>query len=156
MLTIDIPGQKTLQLTNLVLDYNGTLAVDGTLIPGVSKRLNILTQQLTIHVVTANTFGKAAKNLQAVNCQLTVLSHGNQQQQKADFVLKLGEQNVVAIGNGLNDALMLKQAALGLVVIQQEGVAIKTWQNADVALTSINDALDLLLNPLRLKATVRV
>ena len=139
-----------------MLDYNGTLAIDGTLISGVSERLNTLAQQLTVYVVTADTFGNATEHLKAVNCQLTVLRQGNQQQQKADFVLKLGQQSVVAIGNGLNDALMLKQAALGLVVLQQEGAAIKTWQNADVALTGINDALDLLLNPLRLKATLRV
>ena len=155
-MTIDIPGNKSLTLSNLVLDYNGTLAIDGSLIPGVEERLNQLAENLVIYVVTADTFGKAAEKLQNINCKLTVLGKGNQQQQKADFVLELGKQGVVAIGNGLNDALMLKQAALGIAVIQQEGAAIKIWQNADVALTSINDALDLLLYPLRLKATLRV
>jgi hypothetical protein len=29
MIEIDIPGYKKLQLKNLVLDYNGTLACDG-------------------------------------------------------------------------------------------------------------------------------
>jgi len=156
MLTIDIPGNKTLKLSHLILDYNGTLAIDGQLISGVKERLNRLAEKLTIHVITADTFGKAAANLKHVNCELTIIGKGNQQQQKADFVKKPGEQNSVAIGNGLNDALMLKQAALGLAVIQQEGAAVKTMQSADIAFNSITDALDLLLNPMRLKATLRV
>lgn len=156
MLEITIPGRDTLRLKHLVLDYNGTLAIDGSLITGVQESLNRLTEKLVIHVITADTFGKAAESLKAVNCQLTILSNKNQQQQKADFVKKLGEQYTVAIGNGLNDALMLKQAALGLAVIQQEGAAVKTVQSADIAFNSITDALDLLLNPMRLKATLRV
>ncbi len=156
MLTLDIPGQEALHLSHLVLDYNGTLAVDGNLIQGVEERLNLLAEKLAIYVVTADTFGKAAENLKNINCQLTVLEKGSQQQQKADFIKILGEKQVVAIGNGLNDVLMLENAALGMVVMQQEGAAVKTWQRADIVLTSINDALDLLLNPLRLKATLRV
>ncbi len=156
MLTIDIPGNKVLKLSHLVLDYNGTLAVDGSVITGVRERLNTLAELLTVHVITADTFGKAAENLKTVNCNLTILSKGNQQQQKADFIKKLGEQNTVAIGNGLNDALMLKEASLGIAIIQQEGAAFKTLQSADVVINNITDALDLLLNPMRLKATLRV
>ena len=155
-MTIDIPGKKLFTISNLVLDYNGTLAIDGNLIPGVEERLNLLAEKLAIYVVTADTFGKAAENLQNVNCKLTVLGKGNQQQQKADFIKTLGESHVVAIGNGLNDALMLETAALGMVVVQQEGAAVKTVQKADIVFNNINDALNLLLNPLRLKATLRV
>ena len=156
MLTIDIPGNKVLKLSHLVLDYNGTLAVDGSVISGVRERLNTLAESLTVHVITADTFGKAAENLKNINCRLTILDKGNQQQQKADFIKKLGEQNTVAIGNGLNDALMLKEASLGIAIIQQEGAAFKTLQSADVVINNITDALDLLLNPMRLKATLRI
>ena len=155
-MTIDIPGNKSLTLSNLVLDYNGTLAIDGSLIPGVEERLNQLAENLAIYVVTADTFGKAAEKLQNINCKLTVLGKGNQQQQKAGFIKKLGAQQVAAIGNGLNDALMLETAVLGVAVIQQEGASVTTLQKADVVFNNINDALDLLQNPLRLKATLRV
>ncbi len=155
MLTIEIPGNSVLNISNIVLDYNGTLAIDGILIDGVSERLNRLARQADVYVVTADTFGNAAENLKTVNCRLTVLSKENQQKQKADFVSKLGSQNVVAIGNGLNDALMLQQAALGVVILQAEGAAVQTWQKADVAFNNINDALDLLLKPKRLQATLR-
>ena len=156
MIEISIPGRDVLRLKHLVLDYNGTLATDGSLITGVQKSLNSLADKLAIHVITADTFEKAAESLKAVNCQLTILSNGNQQQQKADFVKKLGKQHTVAIGNGLNDALMLKEAALGLAVIQEEGAAVKTVQSADIAFNRITDALGLLLNPMRLIATLRV
>jgi len=155
-MTIDIPGKQSFTISNLVLDYNGTLAIDGSLIAGVEERLNRLAEELTVYVVTADTFGKAAVNLKNTNCKLTILGKGNQQKQKADFINKLGEQSVVAIGNGLNDALMLEKAALGIAVIQQEGAAVRTLQMADIALNSINDALDLLQNPLRIKATLRI
>lgn len=155
MMILEIPGNKKLNFSDIVLDYNGTLAVDGTLIDGVKDRLNRLSESFAIHVITADTFGQAAVNLETVNCKLVILSKGNQQKQKVAFVSELGKNNVVALGNGLNDALMLKEAALGIVVIQQEGAAVKTFQNADVVVNNVNDALDLLLNPIRLKATLR-
>ena len=156
MITTDIPGTGLMQISNLVLDYNGTLAIDGSLINGVEERLNRLAEELTVYVVTADTFGKAAVNLKNTNCNLTILGKGNQQQQKAGFIEKLGAQQVAAIGNGLNDALMLETAVLGIAVVQQEGAAVKTLQKADIVFNNINDALDLLQNPLRLKATLRV
>ncbi len=156
MITTDIPGTGLMQISNLVLDYNGTLAIDGSLINGVEERLNRLAEELTVYVVTADTFGKAAVNLKNTNCNLTILGKGNQQQQKAGFIEKLGAQQVAAIGNGLNDTLMLETAALGIAVVQQEGAAVKTLQKADIVFNNINDALDLLQNPLRLKATLRV
>jgi len=59
MITIDIPGYKKLKLAHLVLDYNGTLACDGKMITGVKKCLTALAKPLKIHVITADTFGKA-------------------------------------------------------------------------------------------------
>jgi soluble P-type ATPase len=42
MLEMNIPGYRTLVLSFLVLDYNGTIACDGRLIPGVRDRLEAL------------------------------------------------------------------------------------------------------------------
>ena len=156
MIHVELYEKKSLKLLNLVLDYNGTLAINGKLIEGVAERLNILEKNIAIHVITADTFGKAADNLHKINCRLTILKSSGQQKQKLEFITGLGRETVVAIGNGLNDKLMLEQAALGIVVIQAEGAAIKTLQGADVVSTNILDALDLLLNPMRLKATLRL
>jgi soluble P-type ATPase len=50
---------------------------------------------------------------------------------------------------------MLKNAALGIVVIQKEGATVKSLENADIVCNNIIDALELLKNPLRIIATLR-
>jgi P-type E1-E2 ATPase len=155
MIEIDIPGYKKLKLTHLVLDFNGTLACDGTLLPGVAKRLNALSEQLTVVVLTADTFGKAAGELSKIACSLTVLPLETQDLAKRSVVESLGSHSTVCIGNGRNDNLMLKAAGLGIAVILEEGAAGVTLAAADVVCTSILSALDLLTNPLRLVATLR-
>jgi P-type E1-E2 ATPase len=155
MITINIPGYRKLALEHLVMDYNGTLAVDGSLIPGVRELLAKLAEDIHLHVITADTFGKAKENLEGINCSLRILKMEDQQLEKAEFVNELINNSVAAIGNGFNDALMLKEAALGIALIQKEGISSKTLMNSDIVCNSINDALDLLLNPKRLIATLR-
>ena len=155
MITINIPGYKELILKHLVMDYNGTLAVDGNLIQGVKELLALLADRIHLHVITADTFGNARKNLEDVDCSLEILKKDNQQLEKAEFITRLGKDNVVAIGNGLNDTLILKGAALGIALIQKEGAAATTLQNSDIISNNITDALELLLNPKRLVATLR-
>ncbi len=155
MLTIDIPGFKTLNLVHLVLDYNGTLAIDGELESCVYEQLKQLSEKLQIHVVTADTFGVAGARLQNFPLTLTILPETNQAQAKVDFVQNLRADQVVAIGNGRNDRLMVSEAALGIAVVQREGAASETLHAADVVCPNICSALDLLIHPLRLKATLR-
>ncbi len=155
MIAIDIPGYKKIDAEYLVLDYNGTLAIDGTIIPGLKDILNILAEDIQIHVITANTFGNAKKNLTDVICKLVIIKEENKQIQKAGYITKLGEQMVIAIGNGMNDELMLKNAALGIAVVQKEGASVKSLLNADIVCNNIIDALELLINPLRVAATLR-
>jgi len=62
---------------------------------------------------------------------------------------------VVALGNGRNDRLMLREAALGIALIQREGGAAETIASADLLSTSVIEALDLLLHPQRLIASLR-
>ena len=156
MIIIKIPGRETIRAEHLVLDYNGTLAVDGQILPGVKERLNTLAEHINIHVVTADTFGQAVRQLEDVHCVCSVLRGSDQQQQKQQFITGLGKEKVVAIGNGLNDLLMLRDSALGIAVIQREGASGQTLMNADIVCRDIPDALDMLKNPLRIKATLRV
>lgn len=156
MIRIEIPGDRTLQLSQLVLDYNGTLACDGTLLPGVAARLQELAVRFQVLVLTADTFGTVAENLAGLDLQVQVLpGETNQIIAKRDAVISLGASGVVAIGNGRNDSGMLQAAALGIAVIQQEGASPVTVTAADVITTSITDALELLLYPDRLRATLR-
>ena len=152
---ISIPGHGILDLKYLVMDYNGTLAVDGMLIQGVREELAALSDHLELHVLTADTFGKAKSGLEDVDCKLSILSEKDQQAGKLQYVQTLGAENTVSIGNGRNDQLMLKSSALGIAVILKEGVSTQTVRSADVVCTSILSALALLSNPLRLIATLR-
>jgi len=155
MIQIDVPGLRTLHLEHLVLDYNGTLAVDGELLPEVADTLTALARDLTIHVVTADTFGRAAQQLDRLPLRLTVLPAGEQDAAKQAYVRALGADRVAAIGNGRNDRLMLRDAALGVAVVLAEGAAVETLLAADVVSTDVVAALRLLLAPQRLVATLR-
>lgn len=155
MIEIDIPGTGAVRIECLVLDYNGTLAVDGALLDGVADALRVLAASVEIHVVTADTFGKAAAALHGLPLRLVVLPADRQDVAKLDYVTKLGCGRVAAVGNGRNDRLMLEAAALGVALVQAEGAAVGTLLAADVACTGILDALDLLRRPGRLVATLR-
>jgi soluble P-type ATPase len=155
MIEISIPDFGDLHLEHLVLDYNGTLAVDGRILFGVRERLERLANQLTIHVITADTFGKAADYLAGIPCQLDILPPGRQDEAKREFVRELGVEKCVCVGNGRNDRLMLQEAALGIAVLQEEGAAAVTLIAADVVAPDIQSALELLMQPLRLTATLR-
>lgn len=155
MIETTIPGYKTVKLEHLVLDFNGTLACDGIMITGVKERLNALADHLDVHVLTADTFGKAASQLSGVNCKLSVLPLEHQDSGKLDYVKKQGCDKTCCMGNGRNDRLMLKESALGVAVILEEGAAMETLASADIVCTSILSALDLLTHPLRMVATLR-
>jgi len=156
MIIVDLPGIGELHLKHLVLDYNGTIAFDGSLLSGVEEKLNQLANDLAIYILTADTFGTARQKCREIKGQIKVLSSSNGALEKEEFVDLLGAKNVVAIGNGVNDSLMLKKVALGIVVIGAEGAAQKAIREADVVVNDINDALGLLLNNIRLKATLRL
>jgi soluble P-type ATPase len=139
----------------LVLDYNGTLACDGELIPGVKEALLALAKDLEIHVVTADTFGKVKSRLEGCPFRVVVLPVNGQDVGKLDYVRQLGPARTAAIGNGRNDRMMLAEAALGVAVIQREGAATDTLLRADVICPDILSALELFTEPLRLVATLR-
>jgi P-type E1-E2 ATPase len=155
MIEIDIPGRGLLRLSHAVLDVNGTLAVDGRLIDGVAERLARLREQVSVHLLTADTHGAQAEIDKALNLRAHRLAPGGERAQKAEFVNPLGASAVVAIGNGANDVGMLKAAALSIAVIGREGASGEAVAAADIVVVGIADALDLLLNPKRLVATLR-
>jgi soluble P-type ATPase len=155
MIEVTIPGFRHLRLQNLVLDYNGTLAVDGQMIEGVKRRLCRLAEDLQVHVVTADTFGKTRAAVADINCTVEILSAESQAEAKRDYVRRLNADETVCIGNGRNDRLMLQEAGLGIAVILGEGAHTASVTAADVVCTSIIDALELLQHPLRLTATLR-
>lgn len=151
-IVVPVPGGVSLELTDLVLDFNGTLALDGRLLPGVEPLLRELAGVVRIHVLTADTHGTAEAALAGHPVALHRIRHGADKQA---YVEALGSSGVAAVGNGCNDVAMFRVAALGIAVVGPEGAAAATLSAAGVVVGDICTALNLLLQPLRLTATLR-
>ncbi|MDI6843334.1 MAG: HAD family hydrolase [Anaerosomatales bacterium] len=155
MIEIDVPGRGRIAVEHLVLDVNGTIAAGGELIDGVAQRLAQLRDRIAVVAVTADTHGTAAVLREQAGIEVKVIGRGGEGAQKLELVQALGAQSVVAVGNGANDVEMLQAAALGVCVVGREGAATAALLASDVVVTDVADALDLLLEPRRVVATLR-
>ncbi|MEA1969027.1 MAG: ATPase P [Thermodesulfobacteriota bacterium] len=155
MIEISIPGFGDVNIEHIVMDYNGTMACDGIVFNNVKKLVEILSKEVKIHVITADTFGRAGEELKAFPLTLSILPEENQDQAKLLYVEKLGFQSCVCIGNGRNDALMLKNAKIGIVLLQEEGASVKSVSSADILCRDIESALKLFIKQGRVIATLR-
>lgn len=155
MIELDVPGWGFLRLSHVVLDVNGTIAVGGALLLGVAERLTSLAPTLRAVAVTADTHGTAAELGESLAIPVHIIEPGWEAGQKLALVEDLGPDGVVAIGNGANDALMLRASAVGVCVLGPEGAARSALESADVVVSDVLTALDLLVHPARLFATLR-
>lgn len=151
----DIPGWGNIDIQNIVLDLNGTIATDGKIPVDVKKKIESLSKMVRIYILTADTHGNAAEEVLGVNAELVKIPEGESKIGKFEFLKTLNLETTVAIGNGSNDQLVLKEAALGVAVLGVEGMSASTIKNADIVVKDIHDALDLFLKPKRLIATLR-
>lgn len=155
MIEIEIPGHGTYALEHLVLDMNGTVALDGELLPEVPKLLAAVRWWVQPVLVTADTHGGAEGLKKGLGVELHVIESGDEAAQKLELVTRLGLERTVAVGNGANDAAMLEACALGICVLGKEGAATQALLNSDIVVTDIRQAFDLLLRPKRIAATLR-
>ena len=155
MIELNIPGRGIIQLDHLVCDVNGTIAMDGRLIEGVSKALLALRDRLTVHMITADTHGRQEAIDQQLGFKGVRIPAGDEVEAKVDYVRDLNSERVVAIGQGANDAEMLRQAAIGVCLLSPEGLAVETLIAADLVAKDIHHALALLEHPMRLVASLR-
>lgn len=164
MIEFDIPGRGNIDIKDVLLDYNGTLAVDGELLGGVKERMAALSDRVNFHVITADTFGSVRAALAGAACEVVTLpgtgtpeaGGRNQAQAKADYLESLGPATTLACGNGANDRIMLERAVLGVGVLLDEGMAVSALTAADILIKDILDLFGLLENPGRLVACLRV
>ena len=155
MLDLKIPGYGQVKIKYIVFDVNGTLARDGEISESIIDKVSKLQLRHKVHLITADTHGKQLQIDKKLGLTATRIKAGNEAIQKAEYIEKLGADSVLAIGNGANDVEMLKEAGLGICVIGPEGASIKALNAADIVTTSIETAIDLILYPKRLVATVR-
>ena len=117
----------------------------------VTNAANMLIGIGSVVIMALNPSGAAQK----LDVELHVLAAGPGGPQKADFVQALGASQVVAMGNGANDAAMLRAARLGIAVLGDEGLAPDALAAATIVVRHAHDGLDLLRFPTRLSASLR-
>lgn len=130
MFELDIPGFGFVRLEHLVSDFTGTLSVGGRLLPWVREGLNKIAEFLNVHIITADTFGKARAELEGIDCEIHILKGENHDIQKEEYVRMLGAERVIALGNGNNDRRMLKTAKIGIAVCLNEGCSVDAIKSA--------------------------
>jgi P-type E1-E2 ATPase len=152
---VSVPGRGHYHIEHLILDLNGTIALDGKLIRGVKERISALSKKLQVIVVTADTNKNAELLLRDLPVALCRIEEAGEGEQKARLVREKGEDRSVCVGNGSNDVSMLKESAIGICIVGREGASAEAVTASDLVVSHINDALDLFLKPRRLRATLR-
>jgi P-type E1-E2 ATPase len=155
MIQLEIPGRGNIDLKYAIFDVNGTIAVDGQLIDGIQKPFQNLREELDLFLLTADTHGRQKTINKELSLDATIVRKGKEAEQKGAFVERLGAENVVAFGQGANDAQMIAKAAIGICILSEEGTALETLLNADVVVPDILSGLKLLERPVRLVASLR-
>lgn len=154
MIQIDIPGRETLTIEHIALDYNGTIAFDGALLPGIGERIQALSLVTQVYVLTADTYGTVQAQCAGLGVEIKTFPRAQAALCKEEIVRSLGD-HVACVGNGFNDIEMFDLAELSIAVLDGEGMCAKLLSHADVLTRSGVEALDLLLHTDRLKATLR-
>lgn len=152
---LEIPDWKRLHLESVLFDMNGTLSSAGVVAPETRRRLADLAAQFQVVVMSADTFGTLEREMAGLPVMIRRTEPGAGAPQKLAFLETLGADSTVAVGNGRNDVLMLEASALGIAILGPEGLAREALLAADLVFASIDDALDCLLDPRRLVASLR-
>lgn len=155
MIEINIPGRKKLKISNIVFDYNGTVALDGFMPEQVKKMIIRLSQDLNIYIITADTYGNVREQCKDMPVSIETFAEGNATIYKKQFIEKIGAECTIAVGNGLNDIEMLKTASLSISVIGEEGCASLAIVNSDITCRDIMDVFSMVLKKDRIRATLR-
>jgi soluble P-type ATPase len=154
MITIQRPGKESLEIEFILVDFEGTLAQDRRVHPKAKDKINLLSKRTKIYILTKGEKEVTEGLLRKVKAERVYLTEREGSLQKLELLKRLGEQRTIAIGSGMDDALMMEAAGLSICVIGKEGAAGEALSKADVIVTDIIDALDFLLKPLRQKTTL--
>jgi P-type E1-E2 ATPase len=155
MISVSIPGWGDIEIEYLLVDYNGTIALDGKVKAGVKELLEKISRYIRVFIVTADTYESVDNDVDIMGFNVLKVKKENSAEEKAKIVKELGPEKVLAIGNGANDALMLKEAALGIGVIGEEGCSNILVKEADIIVKDISEALNIVLHPERIIATLQ-
>lgn len=156
MIEVHIPGYKDLKIKNVVFDFNGTIAEDGAIKEETKDNIIKLSKLgLKLYVATADTHGSARSQCEGLPIDIKIFQQDDATLSKKNIIEELNKEVTVAIGNGRNDSDMLKESILSMAIIGKEGAFCGSIMEADIVVQDINHAIELLLYPKRLIATLR-
>lgn len=155
MIELNIPCYKKINVDNIVFDYNGTLAVDGRLIDGIKEKLVEISKLVKPYIITADTFGTVKKNFEDIDVEIKIISKENGSMDKLNFIKQLGANITIAVGNGNNDELMLRESVIGVSILGKEGLSTKALLASDMVINDIEDIFDMIISEKRMIATLR-
>ena len=154
MKTISIPGWGVIKIKNIVLDLNGTLTESGNIIHGVLDGLQALQSEgFHMYVLSGDTRGTLRQTFDGSLGIVPVVTMTAKE--KKTFVESVGPDQTVCIGNGNIDVEMFKMCKISICTIQAEGATTRALFEADIVVTHIKHALEILLDPEKLIATLR-
>jgi soluble P-type ATPase len=154
MISIQRPGMESLDIHFVLIDFEGTLAMDGRVHPKAKDKVNLLSKRAAITILTKSNREKVEETLTKMKVEILSVTEGDSSQQKLNILQRLGPHQTAVIGNGLDDVRIMEQAGLGMCVIGKEGSSAEAMAKADLVVTNVLDALDFLLKPLRQRATL--
>lgn len=155
MFEVRIPGYENISICNVVLDFNGTIATDGIVSEETKEQLRDLAKVAEVYVITADTNGTVKAQCSGLPLQILTFTGEVSGTEKKRIVEEIGPEYTVCVGNGYNDAPMFEIAKLSIIVLGEEGLSTKALLAADIMVKDTQSALDFLLKPNRMIATLR-
>jgi soluble P-type ATPase len=154
VIDLTIPGRGALRLLHLVCDVEGTLMVDGRFREDLLRPLLSLRDRLDLHLITVDAYRQQTTLDFRLGFQAVRIQPGNEAEQKRAYVKSLGT-GVAVIGQGADDAEMMKAAELSICVLAAEGASVGALLTADLVVPDPVRALELFMNPLRIVNSLR-
>lgn len=157
MKKILIPNYGVLSIENILFDINGTLQFKGVISNAVISKFQELKRNFNVYLISADTRGNLKELAEKLDVDYVKIAPKEITEAEAKNIEleKLGKARTIAVGNGNNDALMLKNAALGIAIMGSEGLTVKSLLNSDIVAPDPLSALELLLDEKSLIATLR-
>jgi soluble P-type ATPase len=157
MKEINIPNHGKIIIKNVIFDINGTIQFNGQISEEVREKFDELKNIYDLYLISADTRGNLKELAEALDIAYIKINPEDITEAEAKNIelTKLGKDVTVAIGNGNNDALMLKNSVLGITVLGSEGASLNSILNSDVIMSSPIDAINFLLDEKTMIGTLR-
>lgn len=149
-----VPGVGELELNTIIFDLNGTLTVRGKLPQEVFEQIQKLRDiGFTCVLFSGDQRGNAQKLAQELGIDFVPTKDTKA---KREAARKYDKEHIVAVGNARIDIGVFENAKVRIGTLQAEGIHPGILSHIDILVPSIINALDLLLDPDSLAATMRL